>query len=191
MARKSRRPNNEIIVKAGNTYAVFDNVYIFYSERPWIIKLNPQLIPPALRRDGKMNVTVDGRRVGFLEQRYGCIPSRRNTTKRGLVGFIQRKLGFMLQPYQRGYVQLNIGRFKYFVVSMYADDGSSTHEMRDLKTGTPVGRITFTADMSYVYLNPLRDGVVATLCVVAGHMARRELFSKSAIHANGNIKILM
>lgn len=192
----SRKPKqvNQILCERGVTYV--DCVYVsaMYRYRWWWIHINPRILLPALRRDHRKIIIANGKRRGWGEIRSGWIPlSRYDISGKGLrfsiVRFVRKYLGLGLKKYERGYIYIGIGHFRYVVTQRVSKEGLYICEVYDKRTEDQIGTFVFNQDFSEVYPRTNRDGVINTLHVIIGYVADSLVYSRAAGMLSKTIKV--
>lgn len=194
MARKKwKQP--AITLYQGETTVETEHVSVFLRYRRWLLKLNPVLLPPAWRREHRKIIISNGKKVGWAETRFGLIPIRSRVSRprrpfRKLKSFVRKWLGIGCLSYERGYVLVGIGQFRYAVLQSTTPSGYTLCEVYDIQEQEPIGRFYFNQELTEVYLVANVGGVANTLQVISGYIADALVYSKAAVTLNRTIKLV-
>lgn len=194
MARK-RWKQPAITLYQGETTVETEHVSVFLRYRRWILKLNPALLPPAWRKEHRKLIVSGGKKVGWAETRYGLIPikscvSRPRRPFRKLKSFARKWLGIGCASYERGYILVGIGRFRYAVLQSTTTSGYTSCEVYDIQEQEPIGRFYFNPELTEVYLVANIAGVANTLQVISGYIADDLVYARAATTLNRTIKLV-
>jgi len=168
----------------------------YFRYRRYIIKINPSLLFPAWRKEHRKVIIVNGKKCGWAETRYGLIPL--NTYKRHVRApfkwikhILREHLGLCCSQYEKGYIAVGIGHFRYAVLQSRTTSGYIACDVYDIAEQEPIGRFYFNQEISEVYLIANRSGVSNTLQVISGYVADSVVYSQAAIALNRTIKVIL
>lgn len=183
-----------IVCSGGVTQVDCFGLSILYRYRWWWFRINPKILFPSLRKEHRKFIVVNGKRKGWGEIRSGRIPlsryDRRYTGLRGfLLGFARNRLGLCLKRYERGYIYIAVGPYRYVVIQRATADGLYVCEVFDRSTEDPIGTLIFNLEFTEVFVHTTRDGVSKTLQVIAGYVTDTLIYSRAAAQLSRTIKI--
>lgn len=193
---KTRVKNiNSILCSRGVTYLNCGTFSVVYKYRPWILQLNPVLIPLPLRKGHRRLIIVDGKKRGWCEMRFGMIPLERyilggKGISRSILRFVRKYIGIGLQTWEKGYIFAGIGRYRYVITKRISDGGLCICEVFDKHTNHRIGDIVFNKEFSEAYIRTSLNGVIKTLCTLAGYVADSLLYGRAASALESVIKII-
>ena len=167
---------------------------ILYRYRWWWFKVNPRLLFPSLRKEHRKLIVVNGKCRGWGEIRESRIPLSRYKRKfsgiRGFfLNFFRDRLGLCLKWYERGYIYIAVGDYRYVVIQRTTADGLYVCEVFDKRTEAPIGTVIFNVEFTEVFVHTTIDGVSRTLQVIAGYVADTLIYSRAAAQLSRTIKI--
>ena len=196
MGKLRVKDTNRILCNRGVTYLDYGSFSVVYKYSFWFLQVNPSLVLPSMRRGHKRIIIVNGKRRGWCEMRYGMIPLDSYVLPGSGVGhfilrFIRKYLGFCLNTYERGYILVAIGRYRYVVTKRITRDGLCICEVFDKRTNRQIGNVVFNKEFSEVYVRTGLDGVIKTLCTIAGYIADSVVYNRAASALEASIKIIL
>lgn len=196
MARRMRTQVNQIHCERGLTYV--DCVYVnaIYRYRRWLFRINPKLLFPAFRKDHRKFFIVNGKRRGWGEIRSGWIPLSRyelpgSGFRVSVWRFLRKRLGLGLRRYERGYIYIGIGPYRFIVIQHTSQEGLHICEVYDKKTEEQIGNFIFNQEFTEVYPHISYDGVENTLHVIIGYVADSMVYSRAAGLLQKTIKVIV
>lgn len=194
--RRRKASDMQVVCYRGETTVMSRYVDASYTFRPWLFMLNPKLLPPGLRKHHRKIIRVNGKRRGYAEYRDGWLPLQRYELNGSGAGvyikkWIRRNLGFLLRPYEKGYVSIHLCGFRYAVTTAYTEGGFVHCEVYDIDRQYPIGRFDFAQDFSEVYVAANTDGVSNTLQVILGYVADMEVYNSVASDLDKTINITL
>lgn len=196
MAVATKSTKSVVHCEQGKTFLDLNGIAITYKYRPWLVKLNPRFVFPALRREHRKAILVNGKRKGYCEMREGLIPMRRYALPgRGTIRFIKTALrlglGICCSRRERGYAFVKLGRYQYFVIRNVTKEGLLWCEVYELGTEKSIGSFVFNREFTEVYPRPATTGVSLTLQMIIGYIADTLVYTLAASSLIKDIQIIV
>lgn len=184
----------QVVCYRGQTIVNSKYIDAEFVYRHWLLRVNPALLFPEFRKEHRKIIKVNGKKIGWAEIRGGCLPLKiydlKGTGLRTIIRrWIRKHLGLMLRSFEKGYIAVGIGHFRYVVTKSYTEAGFVTCEVYDVVKQFPIGRFSFTSDFADVYAAVNCDGVFNTLQIILGYVADTIVYDSAALSLNKTINI--
>lgn len=195
MARRIVKPVNQVVCDRGVTYVDCAYVNAIFRYRRWVVKLNPQLLFPSLRREHRKVFIVNGKKRGWGEVRMGQIPLSKYDLKGsgvfvGIRQFFRKYIGVGLRRNEKGYIYAGIGSYRFVIVQHISKEGLYICEVYDKRTEDQIGNFIFNKEFTEVYPHTSVRGIESTLQVIIGYVADSLVYSRAAGMLQSTIKII-
>lgn len=184
----------QVVCYRGHTTVTSKHLDAEFVYRRWLFRVNPAFLFPAFRKEHRKIIKVNGKKIGWAEIRGGWTPLKIYDLKSyglrtSICRWIRKHLGLMLRPFEKGYIAIGIGHFRYVVTKSVTEAGFITCEVYDVMKQLSIGWFSFTQDFSDVYVVTNCDGVFNTLQVILGYVADTLVYDSAALSLNKIINI--
>lgn len=195
MGRKLKSETVKIVLERGSTFVQGRGLSVYYRYRRYLFRINQSLLFPAWRREHRKVVYANGKRYGWAEQRFGCVPIDTNRSRRrGILGvivtFIRFHLGLFVPESMRGYYLVKIMHLKYIVTVYRGKDGLISGKICLKDTGEPVASFVFSKDLTKIYPIFGEYDVPNTVYTIIGYIADCIVYSSVAQSLNRVMEIV-